>query len=296
MTLFQISPDWVLTTDSCFQGQSKAVWMAILGSVRLSSTSPWTQRRRIVGMVKSPVEGSTAALIRLESAVGFSDFIRPICLPDDGKKYPIEASRRIDEEVRAEKFEATQPIASKKPVRFINENTQYFVGPSAEEESTEHFEKLSPADLGEDFYDMPRAEAITFNESESLIQDEPKTLGVTLSKDYVSWTNCNTLGWSRQRDHLQRVQLKIGDMGACENISIATVNSICTEAVFHKMDCTEEEFAGTTVACQLPSKRWAVVAVSPWRLACAPTGVERPRMYDKTASNTEWIRRVISDT
>lgn len=49
-----VSPDWVLTTDACFQGQSKAIWMAVLGSVRLSSTSPWTQRRRIVS-TKQPL-------------------------------------------------------------------------------------------------------------------------------------------------------------------------------------------------------------------------------------------------
>jgi hypothetical protein len=37
---------------------------------------------------------------------------------------------------------------------------------------------------------------------------------------------------------LQRVQLKIGSMVKCENISITTVNSLCTEAVFHKQDCS----------------------------------------------------------
>lgn len=43
-----ISENWVLTTESCFQGQPKATWIAVLGNVRLSSSTPWTQRRRIV--------------------------------------------------------------------------------------------------------------------------------------------------------------------------------------------------------------------------------------------------------
>lgn len=52
------------------------------------------------------------------------------------------------------------------------------------------------------------------------------------------WQNCNTLGWTRTKNQLQRVQLKIGDMAACENVSIATVNSMCAEAVYHKQDCS----------------------------------------------------------
>lgn len=43
-----VSSHWVLTTASCFQGQSKATWIAIFGNVRIGVTTPWTQRRRIV--------------------------------------------------------------------------------------------------------------------------------------------------------------------------------------------------------------------------------------------------------
>lgn len=43
-----VSSHWVLTTVSCFQGQSKATWMAVFGSIRIGVTSPWTQKRRIV--------------------------------------------------------------------------------------------------------------------------------------------------------------------------------------------------------------------------------------------------------
>lgn len=61
--------------------QPKAEWSARLGVVRLSSTSPWQQERRIVGMIKSPIEGTTV-LVKLDRPVTtFSDFVRPVCLP-----------------------------------------------------------------------------------------------------------------------------------------------------------------------------------------------------------------------
>lgn len=43
-----VSENWVLTTDSCFQGQPKATWIAVFGNIRLNTKTPWTQRRRIV--------------------------------------------------------------------------------------------------------------------------------------------------------------------------------------------------------------------------------------------------------
>ena len=36
---------------------------------------------------------------------------------------------------------------------------------------------------------------------------------------------------------LQRVQLKHSEMERCENISIASINSICTEAEYSMDDC-----------------------------------------------------------
>jgi hypothetical protein len=59
----------------------------------------------------------------------------------------------------------------------------------------------------------------------------------SVAEEQHQWKQCNTLGWSRQREHLQRVQLKMIDMKACENISITTVNSLCAEAAYHKQDC-----------------------------------------------------------
>jgi hypothetical protein len=83
---------------------SKTFRFAVFGNIRIGVNAPWTQKRRIVsykkfivkwyhsnvflnyqqiGLLKSPVEGSTAALVRLQSPVVYSDFVRPICLPDD---------------------------------------------------------------------------------------------------------------------------------------------------------------------------------------------------------------------
>lgn len=136
-----VSPQWVATTTSCFQGQPKAEWTARFASIRLTSSSPWEQQRRVIGMVKSPIEGSTVALTKLDNPIVLNDFVRPICLP--------------------------------------------------------------------------KANVLT-------TEDE---------------MNCNTLGWSRNRDQLQRVQVKITDMEKCENISISSENGLCTETAYGQEDC-----------------------------------------------------------
>ena len=61
--------------------QGKAKWAARFATVRLTSRAPWEQKRRIVGMVKSPVEGNSVVILKMDSPVVFSDFTRPICLP-----------------------------------------------------------------------------------------------------------------------------------------------------------------------------------------------------------------------
>ncbi|KAK8393196.1 hypothetical protein O3P69_013299 [Scylla paramamosain] len=76
-----IHTSWLLTTSLCFQGQGRALWVARLGGIRISSQAPWVQERLIVGMVKSPVEGSKIVLIKLaDSELELSDYVRPACL------------------------------------------------------------------------------------------------------------------------------------------------------------------------------------------------------------------------
>ncbi|XP_065171253.1 atrial natriuretic peptide-converting enzyme-like [Atheta coriaria] len=191
-----VSPNWVVTTTSCFQGQPKAEWLVRAGSVRLSSSSPWQQERRIVGMVKSPVEGSTIAMVKLEEPLMMTDFVRPVCLPQQ-----LQASDAL---------------------------------------------------------------------------------------------HCNTLGWARNRDQLQRVEIKVTVMEKCENISISSVNSLCTETAYGQEDCSEEEFAGSPMHCQVnDGTRWSLIGVTNWRIACAKNGMERPRLYDKIVPNIDWIQETI---
>ncbi|XP_063531173.1 atrial natriuretic peptide-converting enzyme isoform X1 [Cydia strobilella] len=194
-----VHPAWLITTASCFQGQPKAEWTARLGTVRIQSTTPWQQERRVVGMVRSPVEGSMLALVRLEEPVEMTDFVRPACLPVDG---------------------------------------------------------LNPEE-----YEV-----------------------------------CNTLGWTRNRDQVQRIQVLPSPMHNCENASIATVNGICAEPLYNQDDCDEEEYAGSSMMCfDKQSKHWSLLGVSGWRIACSKIGLGRPRIYDSVTSHIDWIRRTIAN-
>ncbi|KAG6449549.1 hypothetical protein O3G_MSEX006112 [Manduca sexta] len=195
-----IHPSWLITTASCFQGQPKAEWTARFGSVRIQSTTPWQQERRIVGMVRSPVEGSMLALVRLEEPLEMTDFVRPICLPENN----------------------------------------------------------------------PNANAQSI---------------------------CNTLGWTRNRDQLQRVHLVNSPMNTCENVSIANANGICAEPLYDQDDCDEEEYAGSSMMCfDSENKRWSLDGVSGWRIACTKIGLGRPRIYDSVNSHVDWVRRTISNS
>lgn len=122
-------------------------------------------------------------------------------------------------------------------------------------------------------------------------------------------------------------------MEQCENISIASVNSVCTEPAYSTDDCNvsepqhiykrlvyplflvcrdlsvfihsreylitvyctqEEEVAGSPMLCLQPDdRRWALTGVGSWRIACSKAGVERPRLYDKISSNIAWIKSTI---
>ena len=255
-----LSANWVLTTVSCFQGQSRATWIAVFGNVRTSVVAPWTQRRRIVsylkyllnndytfhylkiGMVKSPVEGSTAALIRLQTPVAFSDFVRPICLPDDD----IRITAASEEMAASTLNPSDRPVAQKyrgsvnREAKKVDEDRQYFqvAGELEEDIKDDSFVRQlrSPStELIDEDLNVLKPEP-QFQRSTSFYGD--KNLQNQRSLPAHQWQQCNTLGWSRQREHLQRVQLKLIDMKSCENISITTVNSICAESAYQKQDCS----------------------------------------------------------
>lgn len=237
--------------------------MAVFGSVRLASKAPWTQRRRIIGMIKSPVEGSTAALIRLETPVVYSDHVRPICLPDDQQRKQEQQIQRRAYVPKAERLEGK----SSDGVKLLEHETQqYFELPVYHQTEELESDENNSGYYEPSAYRMPEAESLVADEIEGMDFDSyplpertpqvqyygvnqttttpaaagPKVTAATSTEQQSEpvWTMCNTLGWSRQRDHLQRVQLKIGHMETCENVSIATVNSMCTEATYQKHDCT----------------------------------------------------------
>lgn len=231
-------------------------------------------------MIKSPVEGSTAALIRLESPVVYSDFVRPICLSDEMNEHfryaqpavtrPNQISKRRDSPY-AEKLEVAPPTvmsstAWKKPLK-LRENREFFESPVVEV-GLLHDPLANPSfsvDFTDDSEKMPQAEPLVAKPTMEypLPKESPQTsvfkkvsnpqphLAVVqyanaAARQIVNerqtaaqqWINCNTLGWTRAKNQLQRVQLKMGDMVACENVSIATVNSMCAEAIYHKQDCS----------------------------------------------------------
>ncbi|CAG9783675.1 unnamed protein product [Diatraea saccharalis] len=191
-----LHPGWLITTASCFQGQPNIEWTARFGTVRIQSTTPWQQEQRVVEIINSPVEGSMLSLVRLEKPVEMTDFVRPVCLPENS----------------------------------------------------------------------------------------------TSSDDMV----CNTLSWTRNRDQLQRVHVVINPMKTCENVSIATVNGICSERLYDKDDCDEEEYAGSSMMCfDQKTKHWLLVGVSGWRIACTKIGLGRPRIYDAISSQIDWIKQTI---
>ncbi|KAL4702504.1 hypothetical protein ACJJTC_001389 [Scirpophaga incertulas] len=193
-----LHPAWLITTSNCFQGQPHAEWTARFGTVRVQSTTPWQQEQRVAEIITSPVEGSMLALLRLEKPVEMTDFVRPICLP---------------------------------------ENT-------------------------------------------TDIQN----------------SICNTLSWTRNRDQLQRVQVVTKPMDTCENVSIATVNGICSERLYDQDDCDEEEYAGSSMMCfDDNAKHWTLVGVSGWRIACSKIGLGRPRIYDAISSQIDWIKQSINN-
>lgn len=211
-------------------------------------------------MVKSPVEGSTICLIRLQTPVTFNDFIRPICLTDLHTPKQNKESLSVEKNIpKAERYARS---------RNFKEETKYFNSPVGE--FFEDTPNVFNADFMDESSNAPMAEA--FNQNSRPIaypieQQSPQIrqyatqmtafgggggkvgysqpinpgtinyLAEAKVEQQHQWSQCNTLGWARQKDHLQRVQLKLTLMAGCENISIATVNSICTETVYHKQDC-----------------------------------------------------------
>ncbi|XP_037068088.1 atrial natriuretic peptide-converting enzyme-like isoform X2 [Pollicipes pollicipes] len=75
---------WLVSSAACFEGRPRTRWRAEFGSPRIGSEPPYRQARRITGMVRSPLGGSTITLLRLATPTEDSDQVRPICV--DGEE------------------------------------------------------------------------------------------------------------------------------------------------------------------------------------------------------------------
>ncbi|CAH0394114.1 unnamed protein product [Bemisia tabaci] len=49
--------------------------------------------------------------------------------------------------------------------------------------------------------------------------------------------HCHTLGWAKNREFLERIEVSVIQMDLCANISITSVNGVCTESVYQQNDC-----------------------------------------------------------
>ncbi|OQV25002.1 Enteropeptidase [Hypsibius exemplaris] len=93
-----INENWIITAAHCMEGTYQYYWTARLGTWRLNSQSPYEQMRRIKVILKQPQRGfltsdgkvmgykNDIALLKVESPILLSDWIRPICLPQDPSK------------------------------------------------------------------------------------------------------------------------------------------------------------------------------------------------------------------
>jgi len=178
--------------------------------------------------------------------------VRPICLPDDDftknsiiTDYPINSalsSSNLIDQPHAEKFYGNK---LRRTLNFV-EDRQFFQISDKEDEENEDednqslYSEITASELVDEHMHSVRPEPQLQPRSASYYPNhnpQQQHVNSVQEEEQHQWKQCNTLGWSRQREHLQRVQLKMIDMKACENISIATVNSVCAEAAYHKQDC-----------------------------------------------------------
>ncbi|XP_060688816.1 enteropeptidase [Hemiscyllium ocellatum] len=90
-----LSDQWIVSAAHCVYGRNlePSHWKAILGlHTQLNLTSPHTQTRAIDRILMNPhynsrTKDSDIALIHLVSAVTFTAFVQPMCLPDRNQQF-----------------------------------------------------------------------------------------------------------------------------------------------------------------------------------------------------------------
>ncbi|XP_030630913.1 serine protease 33 [Chanos chanos] len=82
-----IAPDWVLSAAHCFpEPLDESSYILYVGRHQLGGFNPymsghWVKRVVIPHGYVDPQEGQDIALVQLQSAVSWSDYVQPICLP-----------------------------------------------------------------------------------------------------------------------------------------------------------------------------------------------------------------------
>ncbi|XP_062382940.1 serine protease hepsin-like [Sardina pilchardus] len=84
-----INKEWVLSAAHCFKSDSTSGWTIYLGRQSLAGSNPNEVSRTVAEIIRHPnyddsTKENDMALLRLSSAVPFTDYIRPVCLAASG--------------------------------------------------------------------------------------------------------------------------------------------------------------------------------------------------------------------
>ncbi|MCI4375000.1 hypothetical protein PGIGA_G00104030 [Pangasianodon gigas] len=88
-----INKDWVLTAAHCFSSTKTSGLTVYLGKKSLSGSNPNQIARGVTQIVLHPnynnaTQNNDIALLRLNSSVTFTNYIRPVCLAGQGSSFP----------------------------------------------------------------------------------------------------------------------------------------------------------------------------------------------------------------
>ncbi|KAM6959268.1 serine protease 27-like [Aplochiton taeniatus] len=83
---------WILTAAHCFSSTSTAGYTVYLGRQDQEGTNPNEQSRSLAMVLRHPdynvdTSDNDIALLQLSSAVGFTDYIQPVCLAEPGSSF-----------------------------------------------------------------------------------------------------------------------------------------------------------------------------------------------------------------
>lgn len=84
-----INNRWVLTSSACFENQDTQGWSVRLGSVRKMSASPFDLYLKAIQIVHSPMVNAHLSLVRLETEIKESHYVRPSCLPAPNQRASV---------------------------------------------------------------------------------------------------------------------------------------------------------------------------------------------------------------